>query len=462
MGLFNFTKKEKTTNKILKMNQDDSNALLNDREMDEIRKKADDKISSTRSLLKQLGIPEEQYDTPKTQNEKLHIDRRKYSDIESEANERYDTVEIEDILTAAEIQNALNDLSRIEQEFSQKTSIFNKQDLIFLSVATALQTAKALITPCVSQKLGYGNSFDPADRVAHNDKEITRQHNQANRKFRDKYSERYGQGYWIQMVFQSVPYDAIKGSGLLGLGFNGNNHRLKTLGHDPILGWIFGTANILTDTVTLSSFETYRVQRKPRLKISSEIVTPAALIDDTISMIKNDKMNLPAALFAQAQHLKSDVNTKRGLPVPILSTIDENFASKLYDEHYDALCFARDSKIIAGSATVSALINMIISLIHGLGYDEKSNISRELYEVRTRKILLISNSIASTSNIIYTAITRNPKNLDIGGLFVTISRLFSDVRFIARIKQEYINNTLDRQLLKQINELTKIEQRLTT
>lgn len=264
------------------------------------------------------------------------------------------------------------------------------------------------------------------------------------------------------MVFQSVPYDAIKGSGLLGLGFNGNNHRLKTLGHDPILGWIFGTANILTDTVTLSSFETYRVQRKPRLKISSEIVTPAALIDDTISMIKNDKMNLPAALFAQAQHLKSDVNTKRGLPVPILSTIDENFASKLYDEHYDALCFARDSKIIAGSATVSALINMIISLIHGLGYDEKSNISRELYEVRTRKILLISNSLASKSNIIYTAITRNPKNLDIGGVFVTISRLFSDARFIARIKQEYINNTLDRQLLKQINELNKIEQRLTT
>ena len=201
MGLFNFTKKEKTTNKILKMNQDDSNALLNDREMDEIRKKADDKISSTRSLLKQLGIPEEQYDTPKTQNEKLHIDRRKYSDIESEANERYDTVEIEDILTAAEIQNALNDLSRIEQEFSQKTSIFNKQDLIFLSVATALQTAKALFTPWVSQKLRYGNSFDPADRVAHNDKEITRQHNQANRKFRDKYSERYGQGCpWLHII----------------------------------------------------------------------------------------------------------------------------------------------------------------------------------------------------------------------------------------------------------------------
>lgn len=87
MGLFNFTKKGKTTNKILKMNQDDSNALLNDREMDEIREKADDEISSTRSLLKQLGIPEEQYDAPKAQNEKLHIDRRKYSDIESEANE---------------------------------------------------------------------------------------------------------------------------------------------------------------------------------------------------------------------------------------------------------------------------------------------------------------------------------------------------------------------------------------
>ena len=40
------------------------------------------------------------------------------------------------------------------------------------------------------------------------------------------------------------------------------NHRVHTLGHDPILGWIFGTGNIMTCTITLSkkhAFATHRV-----------------------------------------------------------------------------------------------------------------------------------------------------------------------------------------------------------
>lgn len=443
------------------MNQDESLSMLDDTGIQGTRKRADDEISSTYQLLQELGIAKPEIPR-NAQEERLNINRRKYSDIADEAASKYRTVELEDILSESEIQNAIRDLSRIEQEFSQKTSIRNKQDLIFLSIATALQTVKALLFPVISQKLDYGNGFDPAQRTPHDDKEIKRQHDNANRNFRDKYSKRYAKGYWVEMLFQPVPYDAIKGSADLGLGMSGNNHRLKTLGHDPILGWLFGTANILTDTVTLLDFSSYRVQRKPQFKIMPEIVLPHTLISDTIQMIKNDRMNLPAALFAQAQHLKSDVYTKRGLPVPVLGTIDSDFAGKLYDEHYDALCFARDSKIVAGSAAISAIINMIISLAHGLWYDEKSGMSRELYEVRTRKILLISNSIASSSNIIYSAITKNPKALDIGGLFTTISRLFSDIRFIARVRQEYIDTTLDRQMKQQINELNEIERRLTT
>ena len=70
-------------------------------------------------------------------------------------------------------------------------------------------------------------------------------------------------------------------------------------------------------------------------------------------------------------------------------------------------------KLVGGSAGISIFIDLIIGLVHGLFNKEKIN--KDLYEVRTRKILLISNSIASTSNIIQTMITKNPKNLDIGG-----------------------------------------------
>ena len=113
------------------------------------------------------------------------------------------------------------------------------------------------------------------------------------------------------------------------------------------------------------------------------------------------------------------------------------------------LCFYRSV-----SAGISIFIDMIIGLIHGLFNKEK--IDKDLYEVRTRKILLISNSIASTSNIIQTVITNNPKNLDIGGLLVTLSHLFMDLRFISRIKEEFIRQELNKDLIKELKHLDSI------
>lgn len=167
--------------------------------------------------------------------------------------------------------------------------------------------------------------------------------------------------------------------------------------------------------------------------------------------VKADYLNLPAALFAQAQHLKSDEFTKLGLPVPLLSSINEDFASKLYSENYDALCFARDAKIVGVSFVVSKLFDIIISLTHGLFRGE--DIDKDLYEVRTRKILLISNTIASTSTIINAAVTSNPKNLDIGSLLNTVTHLFTDVRFITRVKKEFIENEISKRTEKEISEI---------
>lgn len=171
-----------------------------------------------------------------------------------------------------------------------------------------------------------------------------------------------------------------------------------------------------------------------------EIVPPAVLVKESYEMMRADPLNLPAALFSEYQHLKSDHFTKLGLPAPILQTFAPDFAGQLYKENYDALCLARDVKVITGSTAISTMCNMIITLLHGLFYDTNKEKSRDIYEIRTRKILLISNVIASSSNVITTYITANPKKLDIGGLLVTIARLFSDVRFITKIKKDFIES----------------------
>ena len=94
---------------------------------------------------------------------------------------------------------------------------------------------------------------------------------------------------------------------------------------------------------------------------------------------------------------------------------------------------------------------MIIGFIHGFFYNKEKDGRREHYEVRTRKILLYSNAISSSINLAYVGInacTGNEgealKKLDLGGLLVTLWRLFSDVRFITRIKEQYLNEELDK------------------
>ena len=234
----------------------------------------------------------------------------------------------------------------------------------------------------------------------------------------------------------------------------GKYHRLYTLGHDPILGWLFGTANILTDIITLNDFQSYRVERKPKMYMTPEKVGIGTLFAESYQTVKDDYLNLPAAIFAQAQHLKSDVYTKTGLPVPLLAAFSENFATNLYKNQYDALCFARDAKIVGASYIVSMLIDMIIGLVHGLY--RKENESKEMYEVRTRKILLISNSIASTSSIINASLSHNVKNLDIGSVLSTITHLFTDIRFITKIKQEFIENEICKKMQVELDEIDRM------
>lgn len=208
---------------------------------------------------------------------------------------------------------------------------------------------------------------------------------------------------------------------------------------------------ILTDTVTLNNMKTYRVIRKPKMMITPQSVTLLELFQEAVEMSKADLLNLHAALFAEAQHLKSDRYTKAGLPVPLLSTFTSELAGEFYKNQYDELCFLRDVKFVGMSATISTFFNMVISFVHSLYFDGKSD--KRLYEVRTRKILLIANSIAGGSSVISTFITKNSKNLDIGQLLVSVKRLFTDICYIIKIKEEYISQEQERALLKEIKEL---------
>lgn len=455
MSIFKYTEGEKEILKVAKMNQDMSKEISEN--MAETRNKADSAIAESEELLRSLGM-DKKVDDAKQESKKaaentsftFKPEITSWENLVNKADFKYpEELTLEDLLSPDEIASAFQEADEINEEFSRKTGIINKTDLIFLAIATALQTAKALIYPYIAQQFEYGEKVDPSKR--HDHKYFDKQHRKDADKFREKHQKHNPNGKWINFLYQSVPFDAIKGSkDVLGKGLNGNNHRLKTLGHDPVLGWIFGTANILTDTVTFNTFETYRVARNP-LHMTPVSVDPVSFLIETIQMIKVDRMNLPAAIFSEAIHMKSDFFTKRGLPVPVLSTFNESFATELYNSQYDALCLLRDLKFVGGSAAISILFDIIIGLVHNVFNPNKDE--KKLYEVRTRKILLISNVIASSSSVIAACITKNPKQLDIGGLLTTTAHLFFDLRFIAKIKKEFVETEIQKRLQVEIDNL---------
>lgn len=365
------------------------------------------------------------------------------------------------------LHNAETILKRLDKTFEERTSM-SKTDVSILMLATALQLVRIYMLPKFQEK------YLDEDRLDHNDgiikdmeKEEIEAYKEKHKNWKSKKSEK-GYRSWQEIAFTiKVPYDATRHS---GEGFNernmhGGQHRVKTLGHDPILGWVFGVANIISDTITICPeyklgekslripfIESYGVDMDSNF-CWKERTTNWSVFKNTFESIGEDKHRLYAALFSQGLHLASDKYTKMGLPVPFLSLIDSDKAYSIYKDGYDFLDYLYDTQILRRtlkSASMSIMINMIIGAIHKFFYNPETDFDKELYNVRTRKIILYSNMIATTSDVVQTAVRAYAgdenaiKNFDLGGFLVTIYRLITDAKYIVKIKEEFIFNEWDK------------------
>lgn len=464
MGKYKYTESEQETLKVLKMQEKQLERLESSIDEDMINGQKDaedlaDLRKRAEALLKKRAIVPPQKST-KPIDTSIRVskdDIPSWESLSAEAKQLVpEEVAFEELLTKEEFQFCINEVERINDEFSRKTGIFNKKDLSFLMVATALQTARWLIIQELCGDLGQTIAKDA--RLDHNDKSIKDSVKELNLSFQKNF-ENHGhresvKNYksWEQIIFSSAPYDTAVGSAAFDENLEGAYHRYKTLGHDPILGWIFGTANFITDTCTLSNLNSYRISRVGTPHFS-EPTNLGSIFYEVFDSTMEDWLRLPAGIFAEFVHLKSDVFTKLGLPVPILETFSDSLAGDLYKSQYDSLCLLKDLAIVGNQAAWSILVNMIIGLIHGLLYNPEKDGNRKLYEVRTRKILCVSNSLASAGNIAYAIGTEDWKKLDVGGIMVTLSRLFTDVRFISRVKKQFLEREMDKVIEKEIKEL---------
>lgn len=378
-------------------------------------------------------------------------------------------------------------ISDIENKFLVQTKL-RRKDIPFLFVAIALQTLRWMLLP--SLDMNY-SQISKEDRLNANDNkksgplagkksgqryekpEIYKEIHKDNSKYQNEVEEyrkkingqgKYNYKSWLEILMHPVPYDAMLGSekisivshNILGkVTFNspigkqlvGKNHHVATLGHDPVLGWIFGTLNILSSRITFCDLQTYPVIQSVQLdKWTQEIdylntSSIGEMIIYSIESVKEDGKRLPAAIARQAIHMQSDKYTKDGLQIPLL-TPDK--AQKLIDSGWNSneaerilSKILKNAGVVASQYIVAELINTIIKWVYLLMFSEEDiNINK----VRVEKILALSSIIAETSNIVTVAITRDISKLDIGGLISMVHQIATSKEVQLEIEMEYIRN----------------------
>ena len=144
-------------------------------------------------------------------------------------------------------------------EFKSLTSIINKKDITFFIFSLILQGAYKyaikVMREMSDKKLAEKTPFH-----------------------REEHSGRQGAKYYAsreEIISNPVPFDAFQKEldtkwyteiGEILPGFNGANHLATALGHDPILGLFFGTANIMTATITRNDFVSWHIDTRNHLR----------------------------------------------------------------------------------------------------------------------------------------------------------------------------------------------------
>lgn len=386
----------------------------------------------------------------------------------------------------ASVENELAYLSKrladLPSYYEQVLQDFEKEvglrgaDRTFLGIAVLLQLSRQFLTDKLKQRL-------PDQKAAKNTPGHT-----------DETSKRTSRRYYAsieEIITNPVPFDAMNKSLTVKNGgnplLNGRNHRYKALGHDPVFGFLFGTANIMTKTITVREsrsdlktkmkksnnvsrllrlhkpFMTYHVStdvayiRKSSGKevvgdvISSHARTPM-MFYKIMERIHNEGKDGWLALWEATKkeliHLLSDVRTVEGVPIPGVSLASPELArimSACGIDTWNILMFEVDKN-------VSKIINFIISSLHGFFYNPEKDGAPDLYFARTARIVSLSNEIASYCNASLmvarllggdgSAATK----FDFGGFYVTYNTYLNYQDLINEIRQEYILSRLEKHI----------------
>lgn len=365
---------------------------------EEVKNVAEARIASAEKLLKSLGKPLPERNTLIVPKNKKKIKTRSILEITAEADSAIPgEVSITDLLSDREIIGVETHIMCIRDKFN----LLHKLDPLDYGIAGIAGTLAALVDiflvriPSTKGLLGgSGTHGGPLS-------DFFRDHLKSN--FSPEEIRDLERNNW-------VPYDASTSENLAEKieGLGPRSHRFQSLGHDPLLGFIFGVKDIMCGTMTA-------------------IDTNGKLIVQAIPGAPSG-MNIFEAIIRQIGHLKSDVGTNAGLPVPFMPLLQMmqigSFGKRgrtigrltrtMYAQGYDFGHFLAMSVPVLLIEVLVRTFYFMKRLHEGYSFMESIpfNIPGQPSKPKLQTMLFIAHTLATAANAGKVAITENPLSIN--------------------------------------------------
>lgn len=441
MGKFKYSESEKDINKVLKHHDD---ILKNTPSLKESYTKTNESIASSEALLNELGfgngLKHLENNPSSSQRKKQVIHMPSWEDILNDANKFVtEEVDLRSLFTEDELISNEQYLKQLREDFNT----IHRLDAIDYSIcitAGILAAAVDIFLVGIPEKTKEGISAGPLSNY-----------------IRQRFDEAIPADKIKQLERQfKVPYDASTNYNLNEYvdGLSSWFHRYHSFGHDPILGFIFGVFDIMTGRFTAID---------KNGKVISQIV------GDT-----QEGMTIFKAIGQVFGHMKSDVNTSMGLPIPMMTLFNKlqfgsigeggltvaEVARGMYAEGYDFKHFCSMSiptMIIEVIVRISCCIKR---LKEGHTLKESipiNGIHRKKPKLQT--MLFISHTICTAANGGKVYFTQNPLAINYSEWMAFTKYSFSQLKWTLyekpNLRDEYVDGKLNEKwdsLLSMIND----------
>lgn len=442
----NFTDDERHTLRVQKMQEGDLSRLQQQTSSHtQHLAQMDDKLSELKrraSAIAQaegIDLPEEHHlpSTPSHQQEKMALsDIPSWQSLEQRADEAgiSHDIAIEDLLSDKEITDAQSEVNRINEEFMSRTRL-TRSDLTFLAIATSIQAARWTMTPKIAAQLGKSGriiaALSPSAVAMLEQKSDTKDLtliDETNQEFIEEAEEIHdGPKSWEEILEQR--------DGMPDKAFDNDS-----------MNWLFGIVNKITGTHTASNFASTDA-------VTGERVSTPSMLAEALQSIKEDPRRLSAAVYSQYAQEKAAEGDPIDVLAPVTKVLQPGMESELFQMQAQQLASMTDLTLIGKQAAFPLMVNMAVSLLHGLRYNPATDGPREFYDARTRKILLLSNLFASGANLSFVLAAEQWHKLDIGGLLVTGTRTVQDIAYLTNLEDLFLKQQMDKVYEKELQDL---------